>query len=465
MDSRDIVWITLESVRRDHTSLSAHSRDTTPFLRRLADDGGTWFPNCVSHALWTRPSSASILTGRAASDHRVWSYDAALSPEITTIPEQLRERGYRTAAVSPIAQVSPATGLDKGFDDFHYLGKKQLLREAGPLTMLRYLANIDEHSAGFTRNSAKHSRGFFTQSVATRHIDRAATEDDPLFLYIHLGDTHHAYYPPKQWQSTFADDLDLPIEDALAVVLDISDRLHEYIARGLPLDEAEWNAIEVLYDSCLAYVDSVLGGIVERAQERLDDPLIVVTADHGEFFGERGLLAHMLVPHPAVTDVPLVVSGLDVPAGTEDGMVQPADVMAMLSAECGLDLDVPVGQDIRVAPREFAVTQRGAARAQSNFAKLREYVPDFDVSRYPAGEVHSLRTLDYRYQRSDDGAVLFEHGDELTSVADSQPDVVATLDAALDEWLDTYGRPSSADDRTATFSDEMHAQLRDLGYL
>lgn len=465
MAHRDIIWITLESVRRDRTSLSDHVRDTTPYLKHLAAErDGTSFPNCVSHALWTRPSSTSILTGRAPSDHRVWSYDASLSTDITTIPEQLRERGYRTAAVSPIAQVSAATGLDRGFDDFHYLGRKELLREAGVPTTLRFLANINRHSAGLTTDLNKHRRGFFTQALATRHIDRAAADCEPLFLYVHVGDTHHVYYPPKALQDTFADDLDLSVGEALAVAVDMSDKLHEHIAHGLPFDEAEWNAIAIMYETCLAYVDSLVEGIVERAIDKLDDPIVVVTADHGEFFGEQGLLAHMLVPHSAVTDVPLVVYGLDVPGGAERGLVQPADVMAMLSAECGLDLEVPIGQDVRVIPRQFAVTQRGSLRAENNFAKLREYVPDFDVTRYPAGEVNSLRTLEYRYERDENGALLFELPDETDPVNEDLPGVVELLDAELAEWLDTHGRPSGSE-ATATFTDDMQAQLRDLGYL
>lgn len=464
MDSRSIVWVTLESVRHDHTSLAGHERDTTPFLDRLArDPDGASFSNCVSHALWTRPSSTSILTGRAPSNHRVWTYEAALSEDVPTIPQQLTDRGYRTAAVSPIAQLSSATGLDAGFDDFHYLGKEQLLQEAGLTTMLRFLANVRRHSGGLTRDTTKHCRGFFSQEVAKRHIDRAANEDDPLFLYVHVGDSHHAYYPPKGWQRRFEDALDLPLDEALDVALDMSERLHEHIARGLPFDDAEWNAIETLYDTCVAYVDSVTEAIVERARERLDDPIIVVTADHGEFFGEEGLLAHMLVPHTAVTDVPLVVHGLDVPAGTEDGLVQPADAMAMLSAECGLDVDVPIGQDVRSNPREYAVTQRGSVRAEHKIDRFREHVPTFDAERYPVGEVTSVRNHDYRYQRDANGATLFSLDDQTVPI-DDEPEVAERMDDALTTWLETYGRRTEGRERAAEFSQEMEQQLRDLGY-
>jgi uncharacterized sulfatase len=241
--------------------------------------------------------------------------------------------------------------------------------------------------------------------------------------------------------------------------------MHEHVARGLPFDDDEWNAIEVLYDTCLAYVDSVLETVVDRARSRLDDPLVVITADHGEFFGEHGLLAHMLVPDSPVTDVPLVVSGLDVPEGADGSLVQHADVMAMLSETCDLDLEVPVGRDVRSVPREYAVTQRGSLRARKKLDKFRERDPSFDVGRYPMGELTSLRTLEYRYQRSEDGSDLFELSDEATPANDDYPEVVDRMSDAMDEWLETHGRPGGDRARTATFSEEMEEQLQNLGYI
>ena len=48
--ARDIIWITLESIRQDHTTMDGYRRDTTPYLQSLADrsDGAT-FDSCFSH--------------------------------------------------------------------------------------------------------------------------------------------------------------------------------------------------------------------------------------------------------------------------------------------------------------------------------------------------------------------------------------------------------------------------------
>ncbi|MFC7021036.1 MULTISPECIES: sulfatase [Haloarcula] len=464
MVQRDIVWISLESVRQDHTTLGGHDRDTTPNLARLAaDPRGAAFGNCFSHGIWTRTSSTSILTGRAPADHGVLAFDSKLSPEVATIPEQLAAAGYHTACVSPIAQVSEATGLDRGFDDFHYLNYDTLLQEAGPLTMAKFLLNLNRHSAGLTTDTKKHCIGYLGTEIAKRHIRQAETSEDPLFLYTHIGDSHHAYYPPKGWRTQFEDDLELPLEDALAVSLDMSDRLVEHIANGASFSEAEWNAIEVMYDQCLLYVDHLAGIIVEAARKRLDDPIIVVTADHGELLGEQGLLAHMLVANTAVSNVPMVVYGVDGLAGSDE-LVQHADAMRMALHECGVEIPVPAGFDLRDSERPFAVTQRGGKRAAKKVRQLKDQRPDYDESAFPEGDLTSIRTRDFRYQRSDSGEGLFRLPDEVVDVSGAHPDELERMQARCTEWLDEHSR-TRVSEGEAAFSRNMERQLRDLGYL
>ncbi|EMA63700.1 sulfatase [Halorubrum lipolyticum] len=463
--NRDIVWVTLESVRRDRTSEGASERRTTPNLARLASrEDAVGFGNAVAHSIWTRPSTASILTGRAPSDHRVWSAEAALPDGMRTVPEQLRDAGYRTVGVSANPQFSPATGLDRGFERFHYLERGSLVREAGFGTMCRYLLNVRRHSAGLTTDTRQHCLGFLHDSIARRHIGRAADDDRPLFLYVHLGDSHHPYCPPKGFRDRFADELALSPADALETVLDASARLHEHIAEGVPFDEERWNALSVLYDTCLAYVDALAGSIVDAASSRLDDPVIVVTADHGEFFGEDDLLAHMLSTHTAVTDVPLVVRGLDERAAA-NGPVQHADVWATLSGRSIPAVDVPIGRDLVSESPSFAVTQRGGERAAKKVETIAAHNPSFDGDRYGRGPVTSLRTESHRLRRDADGDALFDLRDETTDIRETEPALAAELSDAADEWLRERGQPSAGHDGEATFSSEMERRLEDLGYL
>lgn len=464
MSDRSVVWITLESVRQDHTSLGEYRRDTTPNLRRITHEPNSGaFTNCFSHGIWTRTSTASILTGRAPTDHGVLSATDSLSDDVTTIPERFSRRGYRTVCVSPIAQVSRATGLDRGFTRFDYLSRSTLLETVDAPTLLRYLFNIRRHSAGFTTEAKKHCLGYLNTSVAKNHIRRAKRGGEPIFLYVHLGDSHHAYYPPRGWRSQFADDLAVPLDEALSIALDMSDRLIEHIASDSPFTAAEWNAITVMYDTTLSYVDYLTGTLVEYARAHLDDPIIVITADHGELFGERGCLAHMLVANSAVSNVPLVVSGLDGVTSTRRDPVQHADVLQMICDDLHLPATIPVGTDVRAEPRMAAVTQRGGERARAKMETLSEHDPEFDSSPYHKGNLTSVVTEAYRYQRSDSGEVLFALPDETTDVSSEAPDELEHLRTICDEWLDEH--TVSRESRNPDFSEEMAQQLRELGYL
>ncbi|RDI69644.1 sulfatase [Halopelagius longus] len=463
---RDVVWITLESVRQDHSSLGGYDRDTTPFLRSLGSrsDAAT-FTNCFSHDIWTRSSSASILTGLAPSAHRTWSQDDRLASDVPTVAEAFRDEGYRTACISPNPQLSDVTGLARGFDHFHYLGKENLIEEMGIPTMIRYLTGLRRYSAGYTTDTRKHSIGYLNEVLSKRHVRAASEEGTPLFLYVHLGDSHHPYYPPKPYQDAFTDGFEMGLDEALETSMDMSENLYEYMARDLPFADDEWEAIRAMYDAEILNVDQTTRRIVEYAESRLDDPIVVVTSDHGELLGESGLLAHMISVEDAVSHVPMVVSGVPGLSGTRDDIVQHADAMQTALTAAGVDFDLPVGYDLRKSDREFAVTQRSGARAQGKFGKLAESGPQFDASEYHSDDVTSVRTPEFRYTRSTDGDELFAIPDEETDVSEEHPDTRDELAETCESWLETYGLPYSEQRERAEFDDSMSDHLADLGYI
>ncbi|MFC6964050.1 sulfatase-like hydrolase/transferase [Halocatena marina] len=192
----NIIWITIESTRADHTSLYSYERDTTPNLRRIANsDGGRSFSNCISHGIWTRSSIASILTGTWPSRHRAGMDSERIPAELKTVPELLRESGYHTAAISPNANLSSATDLDRGFDDFVWIDKSTLLKNINKSTILKNIINIRNHGGGMTRDTRRHNTGYMMGDMAKRRLRSFANSSEPFFLYLHFGDPHHPYYP------------------------------------------------------------------------------------------------------------------------------------------------------------------------------------------------------------------------------------------------------------------------------
>jgi uncharacterized sulfatase len=213
-------------------------------------------------------------------------------------------------------------------------------------------------------------------------------------------------------------------------------------------------------------------GLFDYVQELdLGETVFVVTADHGELFGEHGLLAHMIVVDDAVTHVPLVVHGLD---GLESGdagspgageLVQHADVMRTILEAAGARTEGLQGIDLREERRERAIVQRGAKRCLKNLDRFLEIDPDFDDACFHRAALSAIRTERFRYQRSEERSELFRLPDEEHDRSTSYPEVAERLDGELERFLETDGRPAAGGGREGEFTDAMERQLADLGYL
>ncbi|MFC6973772.1 sulfatase [Halomicroarcula sp. GCM10025709] len=458
MSRKNIVWITLDSVRSDHTSMDGYERDTTP---TMADIGrrGHQFTECIAHSKSTLPSSGAMLTGYTPSRNTLGIDGNVLPDGVRTIAERFSDAGYTTACLSRNSYVSPETGLDRGFDRFQWLAASNVY-EAGVGTLLRYLLNIRSHSAGLTLDTAKHASPFLMNEVAKDWLDDFASQE-PFFFYLHYNEPHRPYYPPKPYLDRYTDGLSMSPKAAAERALEIHYDFAEIIADGCNLTDEEWRALHAMYDAEIAYTDDMVRRLLSYIDSLpMDDPIVVVTADHGELFGEAGLLAHRYVLDDAVTRVPLVIDGIgDLAAGPDD-LVQHADVMATLLAMADADHEDTMGVDLREEVREFAVSQRVSV----GYDAILEHDPDFDTSQFHSGLLTALRTKEHKLLTSDDDPELFELPDEETDVADAQPETLASLSAALDDWLAVHGQPDT-EAETGEFSDEVQDQLRDLGYI
>jgi arylsulfatase A-like enzyme len=467
MQQPNVVWITLESTRADHTSMGGYSRDTTPNLDRIAGrNRGRSFDNCHTHGIWTLASSASILTGTVPTHHGAGMANDAIPDEVETVPELLGEQGYHTACLSPNSHLSSGTDLDRGFDEFAWLSRDTLLDTAGLRTLFKYFRNCRRHGPGLTTDTAKHGTGFMMNEIAKRRLRSYAGDDEPFFLYAHYGDPHHPYHPPRRFLERYADDFAMSVDDALEFGQYHHANFHQLIADGCPFSEDEWDALHALYDAEIAHTDELVGDLFDYANDLdLDDTVFVVTADHGELFGEQGMLAHLVVTDDAVTHVPMVVHGFDALTDHDGETVQHADLMRSLLETAGARTEGLQGIDLREETREHTLTQRGAKRTLKNLDRFQELNPEFDPAPYHTATLHALRTEEFKYEKSDKRSELFALPDEDRDVSDAHPSVSEDLDEELDAVLETDGQPAYSEGREGEFTDAMKEQLADLGYL
>lgn len=446
--------------------MGGYGRGTTPTLKRMADgDDGRAFDSCFSHGIWTLSSSASILTGTVPSAHGVGMSRDALPADFRTVPERLHAAGYHTECLSPNPHLSAGTNLDQGFATFTYVDKRSLHRSVGLRPVLSYALSIRRNGGGLTLDPQKQTPDYMMNEHAKRRLGRFEGRAEPFFLYVHYSGPHRPYYPPRRFRERFTEGLDVSADRAGEIALDHHDNLFQYVADGCPFTDSEWAALRAMYDGEIAFVDELVGDLFDRARSLdLGPTVVVVTGDHGEYFGEQRLLGHNVGVHDAVSNVPLVVEGFDEIADYR-GPVQHADVMRTLLDVAGASTDGVQGVDLRSETREYAVVQRGGKRCRQRFEKLRDRNPEFDASRYHDRTLSALRTLEYKYLKSADRGELFRLPDEGTDVCGDEPAVCERLDAELDEWLDTVGRLRHAGRTDSEYTEDMKERLEGLGYL
>ena len=171
------------------------------------------------------------------------------------------------------------------------------------LSVTRYRA------ASGRRRSGKRRRCSIATSSAG---SRGQPAGQPFFVFINYYDAHTPYI--------FSGDPDLRFGMAalpFAEHVEIDKRFWD-LAAGKP-NPAGFTTQQIIsegyalfqdsYESCIAYLDRQVGLLLDEIDRRglLENTLVIVTSDHGEHFGERGLMGHGVSLYRREVHVPLVV--------------------------------------------------------------------------------------------------------------------------------------------------------------
>lgn len=466
MAGTNFVWLTFDSIRGDRTSIGGHDRATTPTLESIGARPDGIATTCFSHAIWSQPSVASMMTGTYPSTHGSGSHNETLPGSIATVAERLSTAGYRTVGVSSNPYFSASTGTDRGFDKFDFVSGLDLAREAGLPAMASFVGNLRRFSGGFTLEKGKHSPDYLLNEIVKDRLRSATERGEPVFLAAHYYGAHHPYYPSPAFRSKFAADLPVSPSTAAQLAFDRTTNVYAEIARGRPEQGDHRDVIEAMYDAQVAQVDALVDELVTFL-DRLgigDETIVVVTADHGDLLGEMGLFSHKLLLHDALIEVPMAVRGSDVLPDVDLELAQHADIMQTILSELGADTTGMQGHQLDRTSRDVAVAQRGAETCRETIEEVRTYEPAFEHEHVLSGFVTALRTSDWKYASGDDGSVLYRLPHEDANVKAEYPDVVDRFETRLDEWMRDHGDlvDSTA---AATFDEAARNRLADMGYL
>jgi arylsulfatase A-like enzyme/parvulin-like peptidyl-prolyl isomerase len=268
----NLVLITIDTLRADRVGAYGRAGAQTATLDRLAREG-VLLEDAVVQVPQTRPSHASIFTGRHPYEHGLRdNFSPPLDRKHPLLAELLRAKGWAAGGFIGAYPVSRDSGLDRGFQVFD-----------DPFT----------GAAVAAREERSERRAAEVVDKALAWLD--GVKGQRFFLWVHVFDPHHPYEPPAPWRQRFAQD-------------------------G--------------YDGEVAYADAQLGRLLDwldRSGLR-DSTLVVATSDHGEGLGDHGEDEHMLFVYDSTLRVPLLLRWPGVlPAGARvRGQFRSVDLLPTL---------------------------------------------------------------------------------------------------------------------------------------
>jgi len=157
-------------------------------------------------------------------------------------------------------------------------------------------------------------------------------QNRPFFIFVNYMDAHFPYNPDDDTARLFLDENELKTSYRLELRFPPIEHFLDVSKAGY--DESDIQIINKLYDACIRYLDSELAHLFLNLEKLgvLDETLIIITSDHGEYLGTRNRLAHGLGLHQEVLHVPLLVRypTLFEPGTKHDGVVTHVDIPATI---------------------------------------------------------------------------------------------------------------------------------------
>lgn len=315
-DRPNVLLLVMDTVRADHLSAYGYDRPTTPNLKRWAERG-VRFDRARATAPWTLPSHASMLTG-------CWPHQLSadvqhpLDGAKPTLAEYLGDRGYATGGfVANTYYCNAWYGIDRGFDRYEDFPENE---QVNPVEILRSstLGRRVAKKLGFrlatpgSRDSRKSAAAINRDALAW--VD-GLPRDRPFFAFLNYYDAHGPYETPAGYARRFARPGDDPGRDAGVIqefegMAKAPNPAHpEAIGRVRAVGAEAGRIMVDAYDDCIAALDAEIGRLLDTldASGRLANTLVIITSDHGEHFGDRGLFGHGNSLYHPLIDVPLVI--------------------------------------------------------------------------------------------------------------------------------------------------------------
>ena len=458
-----VILLVVDTLRADHLGLYGYHRDTSPNLDRFAENA-TVFERCIAPSAWTFPSHVSLLTGLYPRSHGAHlrsdakKHSLFLEPELNTLAESFRDAGYFTAAAVANPWLVSKNGFDQGFLLYDDRVPHTPLLPPFLWNLARVTEPFFSSSKHFTRwiqSGDSHFKPYRTFPTLLQTIRQwfSTFEQNSFFLFINAMEPHDPFDAPppfrNRWTST-RQTKKIPFHEVRRQVMAGQLELEEWLVAHL-VDR---------YDEEISNIDDQLGLFLEELKQHdlFTNSWIIVTSDHGEHFGEHGLLWHRTSLYDPLIRVPLIVKRPGQINGTRiKHLVQLHDIGPTVLRE----LQIPV-------PNNASDGDLYNGRKEA-FAEL--YYDDWIVKEHGTQYKKNLFAYEYNQKkivRSSDGSEflydLSKDPEETINIDRHSPEESMRYREHMEHFLKSIPIKQSNTEAIELNAEE-RARLRSLGYL
>jgi arylsulfatase A-like enzyme len=299
-------------------------------------------------------------------------------------------------------------------------------------------------------------------------------DSEPFFCFVNIVECHSPYLPPRPYAPGSVLERIRAAEDASEHYT--LQAIWQTCLGGREVPEGALARLRRQYAASVKYMDAWLGELLETLESRgrLEETIVIVISDHGENFGEGGLIAHSLSLDNRLIHVPFVCSG---PVGSVSEIHSLAALPRFIAEAAGVEKHPWREEDL---PRGVGVAQhdpplrrddpRAAATVIDNWGLGEDALERFTTPLTCA--VHGQ----FKILRRGEDLVWFDLVEDPLELdprplADAGPNVASELEALRKTLEDPRvtamkgsagsGQPAQSADETA----DLEEKMRLLGYL
>ena len=339
----DLIVVVTDQHRAGLSRREGFPLDTTPFIDELATSG-VWFDRAYTTSPLCCPARTSLMTGRFPSAHRV-TQNPAVGEAVfeADLPGVARAAGYKTALVAKNHTYLGPEDVD-AFVEFGHDGRIGAEVAGSAAEFDAWLASLRHRTP--TEPAPFDGQVQNPHRIVDAALDWIATvpDDRPALLIVSFPEPHNPYQVPEPYFSMFAETM--PPTATTAEVLPGMTFPWQYLRRlgetGHP-DYAETiDRARASYVGMLRLIDDevrrLYAGLARRHASR--PRVLAMTADHGDFVGEYGLVRKGAEIPDVLARIPMVITG-DLIAGSaeaHDAHVSIADLFPTCCEAIGVPI-------------------------------------------------------------------------------------------------------------------------------